>query len=79
MDTLWAVILYVIACFALAGYTSYQCYSFAKTWAVSLISAWGGLAISLVLIKLSGLSIASLVLLGGIIGAYAGAYYGKKY
>lgn len=62
----------------LAGYISYKCYSFAKTWAVSLISAWAGLAAGLILIKLTFITNATLTLIAGISSSFFGAYLGKK-
>jgi hypothetical protein len=50
-DKVPVIISFLFLCSLVAGYISYQCYSFAKTWAVSLISAWGGLALGLIAIK----------------------------
>lgn len=77
-DKVWVMIAFLFLCSVAAGYISYQCYSFAKTWAVSLISAWGGLALGLILIKLTFIQNATLTLAAGSASAVAGAIFGKK-
>jgi len=78
-DKTWAVLLYLFLCSVAAGYISFHCYGFAKTWAVSLIAAWGGLAFALTVAKMVGIQMASLVMLTAVAGSAAGAYFGKKY
>lgn len=77
-DSVPILISFLFLCSVVAGYISYQCYSFAKNWAVSLISAWGGLALGLMLIKLTWIKNATLTLASGIGGGVFGAYLGKK-
>ena len=77
-DKVWVLIAYLFLCSVAAGYISYQCYSFAKTWAVSLISAWGGLGLGLILIKLTFIQNATLTLVAGVASAVTGAIFGKK-
>lgn len=77
-DNVPVLIAYLFMCSVVAVYISFQCYSFAKTWAVCLISAWGGLALGLILIKLTFITNATLTLLCGILSSVAGAYFGKK-
>ena len=77
-DNVYLLVFYLFLCSVGAGYISYQCYSFAKTWAVPLISAWAGLGIGLILIKLTFITNGTLTLLFGIFSSYAGAYFGRK-
>jgi len=65
-------------CSLIAGYISVKCYSFAKTWAVPLISAWGGLILGLILIKLTPIKNATAILSFGIFSSAFGAWVGKK-
>ena len=76
-DNLWLLGFALFVCAFLGGYVSYISYSFAKTWGVSLISAWVGLASALVLAKIL-FENATLTLLIGIVGSWGGAYLGKK-
>jgi len=77
-DKLWALGLVLFMCSIIGGYVSFISYGFAKTWAVSLISGWGGLAAGLIISKILSIKNATLTLLFGIMGSVMGAYFGKK-
>jgi len=77
-DNLWILGLALFVFAFVGGYVSYYSYSFAKTWGVSLISAWSGLACALILAKVLSIENATLTLLMAIAGSIGGAYLGKK-
>jgi len=53
-DNLWLLGFVLFLCSFIGGYVSYISYSFAKTWGVSLISAWAGLGTALIVAKVLG-------------------------
>ena len=76
-DNLWLLGFFLFICAFLGGYVSYISYSFAKTWGVSLISAWAGLAVGLIIAKVF-FDNATLTLLTAIAASLTSAYLGKK-
>lgn len=77
-DLVWLLFIVLFLCAVVGGYVSFFTYSFAKTWGVSLISGWSGLALGLILAKLLLLQNATLSLLMGLGGSITGAWFGKK-
>ena len=53
-------------------------YKFAKEWAVTLLAAWGGIILSMVIVSLAGITNATLSILLAVICAIAAGYFGKK-
>lgn len=69
-------LIFVAIVGTLVGFLSFK---FARAYAVSVIAAWGGIAIFVTVIKLVGLRGTAYSITGAIIGAVLGFVLGKKY
>ena len=72
------VIGVVVVCAALGTGVGYLSYKFAKAWVTTLLGAWGGLVLFLLLGKVAGVKNGNITLVLALGGAFLGGYLGKQ-
>ena len=68
----------LVVCVIIGGYSAYFSYRFSKEWVVTLVAAWGGLIVALLLVKLFSTGNATVSLFTGFTGAFIAGYLGSK-